>query len=101
MLTLRMEPAVVDGLDIASLFETGELLVDEVDDFMVVANDAQLTSREVNFVEGNVVDVQFLDFTFQRQLAPDEVLLLAAADVAEGSLGRRENLGERLFTHSP
>ena len=40
MLTLRVEPVVVDFLQLAGLFHSCVLVVDNVDQIFVVANDA-------------------------------------------------------------
>ena len=65
MLALGMEPAVVDRLDGACLFESGKLFVNEADDVVVVTDDAQLASGKVYLVKGKAVDGQLLNLTFQ------------------------------------
>ena len=65
MLALGMEPAVVDRLDGACLFESGKLFVNEADDVVVVTDDAQLASGKVYLVKDQAVDGQLLNLTFQ------------------------------------
>ena len=65
MLKFRTEPTVVYGLYVASLFKTGVFLVNQVDNLVVIADDMQLASRQVDFVKGNAVDAELLNLTFQ------------------------------------
>ena len=88
MLALRMKPMVVNGLYVTSLFQSGKLLVNSVDDVVVVANDAQLTCWEVYLVEGKAVNAQLLNLTIQWQFTPHEIAALATANAAECGLGR-------------
>ena len=56
MLMFRMEPAVIDVMQLAGLFQPGVLVVDEVYQFFVIANDSQLTGRDVYLVKGYAVE---------------------------------------------
>ena len=83
-----MEPAVIDGLQLASLFQTGVLVVDEVHQLLVVADDTQFTGRDVDVVEGDVVETQFLNLMTERYLAPDVVFRVSLADARQAFLRR-------------
>ena len=77
---LRVEPFVVDGLQFASLFQAGEFVVDDVNNLLVVANDAQLAGRNVNAVEHKAIEMILLHLALEGFLAPDEIAALLVAN---------------------
>ena len=99
MLQFRTEPTVVDGLYVASLFKTGVFLVNQIDNLVVIADDMQLASRNVDFVKGDAVDAKLLNLTSQGQVAPQEIAALASADAAQCRLRCRVFDVERLLAH--
>ena len=56
MNTFRVEPAVANDFKFAVLFQTGVFVVDDIDQFLVVADDAEFSCWDVNIVEGNAVE---------------------------------------------
>ena len=71
MFQFRIEPVVVDLLQVAGLFQSGVLVVDDVNQFFVIANDTQLTSGDVDIIEDDAVKSQFLNLIGEWNLAPD------------------------------
>ena len=55
MLTLGMEPMVVDFLKLSSLFKSRIFFVDEVDEVFVVSDDSQFAGRDIDIVKDNVL----------------------------------------------
>ena len=82
-----MEPFVADNLEFTILFQTGVLVIDEIHQFLVETDDTEFTCRDVNLVEGNIVEVQFLDLALQRYLSPDVVFVPSRADACQSVLG--------------
>ena len=71
MNTFRMEPLVVDALQVASLFQTGILVVNGIDDIHLVANNMQFASRHsFHLVKYQTIEGQLLNLVFKRFLSP-------------------------------
>ena len=62
-------------MQIANLFQTGVLVINDVDNILVIADDSQLTGRDVNSVKHKAVEMKFLDFALNRFLSPNEVIV--------------------------
>ena len=58
---LRMEPFVVDALQLSCFLKTGILVINEVDDVLVVTHNVQLAGRNVNILKYQAVEAQFLN----------------------------------------
>ena len=59
----RMEPLVVDALQVTRLFQTGVLIVNSINDIQLVTDDAQFARRHIGYlVEHQTVNRQLLDF---------------------------------------
>ena len=56
VLKFGMKPTVVDGLDIACLFESGVFVVNHTDDVVVIADNTQFASWQVSFIKGNAIE---------------------------------------------
>ena len=70
-----VEPFVVNDLKFTVLFQTGVFVIDDIHQFLVIADDTEFTGRDINLVENDVVEIQFLDFAGQRYFAPDKVFV--------------------------
>ena len=85
---LGVEPLVVNLLQLAGLLQPRVLVVDDVDERLVVADDAQLARRDVYAVHREAVEAQLLDLELQRHLAPYEISSLALPYPLQRALGR-------------
>ena len=85
---VRMEPLVVDYLQFTCLFQTCVLVIDDVYQSLVIANDTQFACRYVSFVEDYAVKSQFLHFAPQWYIAPHKVTELSVTDIGQTIFGR-------------
>ena len=85
---LGVEPLVVNLLQLARLLQARVLVVNNVDERLVVADDAQLARRDVYAVHREAVEAQLLDLELQRHLAPYEISSLALPYPLQRALGR-------------
>ena len=83
-----VEPFVMHLLQFTALLHTGHLIIDEIDEFLVIAYDADLTIGNVNIDSGQTVDGQLFLLPHQRALAPDEVVVATVVDSSKGIFGR-------------
>ena len=74
---LRMEPLLAQLPEFATLFETGILVIDGREQFLVEPADMDLGHGDVKVTDLQVVEVQLLDFPLQLGFAPQEVVILA------------------------
>ena len=79
---------VVDTLYLTALLESGEMVVDLINQFVVSADDMHLTDRNVGIAKHQLVEVHLSDFPFQRFLTPHKILMIAGDDTREGYPGR-------------
>ena len=100
MLAFGMEPVVVDLLQLAGLLQSGILVVDDVDQLLVVADDSQFAGRDVNLVECYAVEAEFLNLMLEWYLSPDIIFVLALPDAGQGFLWRAELRDKRQLAHS-
>ena len=84
---LRVEPFVAQLGDLSCLVQTGELIVNHVDEVFVIADEAQLPRGDVGVVGGQTVKVQFIDFPVDGLLAPEEIPVFAVAHTGDGLSG--------------
>ena len=70
VLALGMEPVVVDLLQLTGLFQSGVLVVDDVNQLLVVADDSQFAGRDVNLVECYAVETELLNLMVEWYLSP-------------------------------
>ena len=75
MYALRVEPLVANDFEFTVLLQTGVFVIDDIHQFLVIADDTEFTGRDINLVENDVVEIQFLDFAGQRYFAPDKVFV--------------------------
>ena len=72
-----VEPTILDDGNLTTLFQSGVVVVNLFDERTVAPHDVYLGDGDAHIVEGDALDVQFLDFPLQRFLAPDVVFIVA------------------------
>ena len=75
-----MEILITDKLEFSRLFESCIAIIDGIYKFLVIADDTQLSGRDVDIVKDNIVKTELLDLQTEGNLTPGGVLVLAIAD---------------------
>ena len=87
---LGMEPAVLDGCNLAALLQARVLVVYLLDQLAVAADDMDLGDGDAHVVEHDALEVELLDLPLQRLLAPHVVFVVAVEHAHQRHLGRLE-----------
>ena len=85
---------VIDLLQFTGLFQACVLIINQVDQVFVVANDPQFAGRDVDLVKGDAVESEFLNLKVEGKLTPDKVFVLSFSDTRQAVL-RRVELGSK------
>ena len=75
VLPFGMEPLVVDFLQLSSLFQAGIFIVDGVNQLLVISYQAQLSWRDVSQISCQTVESELFQFSLDRYLSPQEILV--------------------------
>ena len=78
MLSLRVEPLVVDLLQLSCLFQAGILIVDGIYQILVIAYQAQLARWYVRDICHQTVESELLQFPLNGNLSPEEIVVCAS-----------------------
>ena len=84
---LGMEPAVLNGSNLATLLQARVLVVYLLNQLPVVSNDMNLGDGNAHVVEHDALEVEFLDFPLQRLLTPHIVFVIAVEHTQQRHLG--------------
>nr|WP_254795153.1 hypothetical protein [Xylanibacter ruminicola] len=85
-----MEPAILNGSNLAPLLQARVLVVYLFNQLPVAANDMDLGDGDAHVVKRDALEVEFLDFPLQRLLAPHVVFVVAVEHAQKCHLGRLE-----------
>ena len=75
-----VEILIADKLEFSRLFESCITIIDGIYKLLVIADDTQLSGRDIYLVKDNIVQTELLDLQTEGNLTPGGVLVLAIAD---------------------
>ena len=78
-----VEKLIADKLEFSRLFESCISIIDGVYKLLVLADDTQLSGRDIYLVKDNIIQTELFDLQAEGNLSPGGVLVLAIADACE------------------